>query len=317
MFITCGEALFDVFAGQESGGDPLGFTAQGVIGGSPLNVALGLVRMGNQAGMFTRVSTDSLGVKIKAFMAQNGMSVRYCIDTDKHPTTFVLVNTRSDGQPDYSFYCTGTADCSMEMSDIPQTLGDDVQLIHFGSLTTVLEPTASVLHHFARQQAGNRFISYDPNVRAMVEPDAEKWRAAANALLSVANFVKASDEDLAFLYPGQPLEVFIEKALLAGADVVAVTRGSQGAIVGSADGRLTHIDGVSVEVKDTVGAGDTFQAASLHFLGAQNALAKGKASAVDIAELGKFAVHAAALTCTRRGADLPSLDEINAFVGSH
>lgn len=316
MFMTCGEALFDVFANQGTDDDPLGFKAQGVIGGSPLNVALGLVRMGNEAGMFTRVSTDSLGAKIKIFMAQNGMSDRYCVATDDHPTTFVLINTRPDGQPDYSFYCKGTADCSMEMADIPATLDDDVQVIHLGSLTTVLEPTASVLRAFAQQQAGKRFITYDPNVRAMVEPDAGKWRGVANELLAVANMVKASDEDLEFLYPGQPLESFIEKALLAGADIVSVTRGSGGAIIASSDGRLTYIDGVKVDVMDTVGAGDTFQAASIHYVGAQNALQKGKACDVDIAELGRFAVHAAALTCTRRGADLPTLDEINAFIAS-
>lgn len=314
MFITCGEALFDVFANVEPGGDPLGFRAQGVIGGSPLNVALGLVRMGNEAGMFTRVSTDSLGAKIKAFMTQNGLSERHCIADDEHPTTFVLINTRPDGQPDYSFYCTGTADCSMEMADIPAQLDDDVSVIHLGSLTTVLEPTASVMRAFAQQQAGNCFITYDPNVRAMVEPDANKWRAAADELMGVANMVKASDEDLEFLYPGQPLEAFIEKGLLAGADIVTVTRGSGGAIIGSSDGRLSHIDGVKVDVMDTVGAGDTFQAASIHYVGAQNALEKGKACTVDIEELGRFATHAAALTCTRRGADLPSLDEINAFM---
>lgn len=316
MFITCGEALFDVFANTEADGDPLGFSAQGVIGGSPLNVALGLVRMGNEAGMFTRVSTDSFGAKMKAFMVQNGMSERYCIATDHQPTTLAMINTRPDGQADYAFYCTGTADCSMEMADIPEALGDDVQVIHFGSFTTVLEPTAGVLRAFAKQQAGKRFITYDPNVRAMVVPDADKWRAVADELMGVANMVKASDEDVEFLYPGQPLEAFIEKALLAGADIVSVTRGSGGAIVASSDGRLTYVDGVKVDVKDTVGAGDTFQAASIHYVGAQNALQKGKASGVDIAELGRFATHAAALTCTRRGADLPTLDEINAFIAS-
>lgn len=315
MFITCGEALFDVFANQDAGGDPLGFKAQGVIGGSPLNVALGLVRMGNKAGMFTRVSTDSLGAKIKAFMHQNAMSERYCVATD-NPTTFVLVNTRPDGQPDYSFYCTGTADCSMEMADIPASLDDDVSVIHLGSLTTVLEPTASVLRAFAQQQAGKRFITYDPNVRAMVEPDADKWRSVADELMGVANMVKASDEDLEFLYPGQALEAFIEKGLLAGADIVAVTRGAGGAIIGSSDGRIAHIDGVKIDVIDTVGAGDTFQAASIHYVGAQQALQKGKACNVDIAELGRFATHAAALTCTRRGADLPTLAEINAFMAA-
>lgn len=316
MFLTCGEALYDVFADDDPQAGPFAISAKGVVGGSPLNVALGLARMGDEVGLFTRISTDALGTKIRAFMEQNGISDRYCVTTDEQYTTFVLIKTLPDGQPDYAIYCNGTADCSMEMSDIPDALDDTVKLIHLGSFATVLEPTGDVIRALAKREADKRFITYDPNVRAMVEPDMAKWRAMNDDILPIANFVKASDEDLEMLYPGEPLEKFLEKALVAGAEIAVVTRGPDGAILASADGRLMHLPGVKVNVQDTVGAGDTFMAASLHYIGARNAFAPGQARDLEIEELGLFAIHAAALTCTRRGADLPTLAEIEAFMAA-
>ena len=115
------------------------------------------------------------------------------------------------------------------------------------------------------------------------------------------------------MWPDKPLEWFIEKALVAGADLAFVTRGPDGAIAGSADGRLIHVPGVRVDVVDTVGAGDTFMAACLHHLSAAGLAERGKARDADLAAMASFAVHASALTCTRRGADLPTLAEIKAF----
>ena len=314
MILTCGEALYDVFADDDPASADFAITARGVVGGSPLNVALGLSRMGSEAGIFTRISTDALGGKIRQFMARNGISDRYCISTSDQQTTFVLIKTLPDGQPDYAIYCNGTADCSMDMADLPPPFEGAVTAIHLGSFATVLEPTGQVPRALAKREAGKAFITYDPNIRAMVEPDMARWRAMTDDLLPIANLVKASDEDLAMMYPGEPIEAFAEKALVAGAEICIVTRGPEGALIAANDGRLTHVPGVKVDVTDTVGAGDTFQAATLHFLETHGALKPGSAANVDIAELGRFAVHAAALTCTRRGADLPTRAEIDAFI---
>ncbi len=315
MFITCGEALFDIFTGPSEAGDPHGLSMRGVIGGSPLNVALGLSRMGNRASLFTRLSNDMFGRNIRAFMKDVEVSDEYCVSTDQQ-TTLAMILTGPDGHPDYSLYTKGTADCSMEMSDIPASLDERDQVIHMGSFATALPESGAVLREFARREVGNRFIAFDPNVRAIVIPEKEPWFNMIDEILPIANFVKASDEDLAFLYPDRPLEAFIDQALDAGADVACVTRGPDGALAKTANGQSVDLPGRAVEVTDTVGAGDTFQASCLHYLGAAGLAKKGAAQKADLEEMVRFAIDAAALTCTRRGADLPTLAEIEAFQAS-
>jgi fructokinase len=312
MFITCGEALFDIFAQPSKSSTPHGIGFDGVVGGSPLNVALGLSRMGNRASLFTRLSNDMFGRNIRAFMKEMDVHHDYCVSTDQQ-TTLSMIMTKPDGQPDYSLYTKGTADCSMEMSDIPTKLDDRDQVIHLGSFATALEKSGAVLREFAKQQAGKRFIAFDPNARPIVIPERKPWHAMIDEMLPVSNFVKASDEDLDFLYPGQPIEAFLDRCLAAGVDVACVTRGPDGALAKSANGQCVDLPGRKVDVIDTVGAGDTFQAASLHFLAQSKLARKGEAQTVDLEALVKFAIDAAALTCTRRGADLPTLSQIEAF----
>ncbi len=315
MFITCGEALFDIFTGPSQTGDPHGLSMRGVIGGSPLNVALGLSRMGNRASLFTRISNDMFGRNIRAFMNDVEVSDDYCVSTDQQ-TTLAMILTGPDGHPDYSLYTKGTADCSMEMSDIPEQLDPRDQVIHLGSFATALPESGAVIREFAKREAKDRFIAFDPNVRAIVVPEKEPWFTMIDEILPIASFVKASDEDLAFLYPDQALDAFLDKALAAGVDVACVTRGPDGALAKTADGASVDLPGRKVEVQDTVGAGDTFQAACLHFLADQGLAKRGKARQVDLEKMVRFAMDAAALTCTRRGADLPTLEEIAAFRAS-
>ncbi|MEO1746531.1 MAG: carbohydrate kinase [Pseudomonadota bacterium] len=314
MFITCGEALYDMFVKPSEAGNPHGVTVDGVVGGSPLNMALGLARMGNRVSLFTRISNDAFGQRLRDFMATNQISDEYCVAADQ-PTTLAMVETDENGHPSYSIYSNGTADCSMEMSDVPDEIDPRDGLIHLGSFATVLEPSGRALREFAKRNADTHFITYDPNVRLVVVPEVDPWRETTDELLPIAGMVKASDEDLGIMYPDQPIEAFIEKALVAGADICIVTKGPDGALIGCADGRLVSVPGQKVDVIDTVGAGDTFMAASMHYLAAQSACEKGLARDVDLIEMGSFAVKAAAITCSRRGANLPSLTDIEAFEG--
>lgn len=316
MFITCGEALFDIFASSVPSTSPHGINFAGVIGGSPLNVALGLSRMGNRASLFTRLSTDMFGDHIRNFMGEMNIGSDYCVKTDKQ-TTLSVILTGHDGQPDYSLYTKGTADCSMEMSDIPQKLDPRDRVLHLGSFAAALPESGAVLRAFAKREAKNCFIAFDPNVRSNVIPERIIWQAMIDEILPVANFIKVSDEDLAFINPALPLGKFIDCGLEAGADIVCVTRGARGVIAGNAGGERIEVAGLKVNVVDTVGAGDTFQAASLHYLAARGLTEKGKAQKADLEELIIFASHAAALTCTRRGANLPTLAEINTFSNLH
>lgn len=310
MYLCCGDSLFDMFSSPSA--DPHGIVLDGHVGGSPLNVALGLARMGNHSRFFTRISTDMFGRRIAAFMADNDIDAGPCVTT-KQNTTLAMIGLKDDNSADYVFYTDGTADCSVTVGDLPATLDAAVRVIHFGSYSTVMEPTATALAALAAREGESRFVSYDPNLRTMVEPDIDLWRERVKAMSEAASFVKASDEDVAQLYPGKSPDAFAAEAIGRGVELVCMTLGQDGAFAFSADGREIRVPGLAVSVADTVGAGDTFQAACLHWLGAQGLTKKGAARTADLAEMANFAVKAAALTCTRRGADLPTLADIEAF----
>jgi fructokinase len=308
MYLCCGDSLFDMFSNPSS--DPHGIVLDGHVGGSPLNVALGLARMGNHSRFFTRISTDMFGRRIAGFMAANGIDAGPCVETRQN-TTLAMIGLKEDNSADYVFYTDGTADCSMLPEDMPAELDPAVRVIHFGSYSTVMEPTATTLALLAAREGDDRFVSYDPNLRTMIEPDIDIWRARVEELSKAASFMKASDEDIAQL--GTTPEKFAADAIGNGVELVCVTLGHGGAQAYSADGRQASVPGLKVDVADTVGAGDTFQAACLHWLGAEGLTRKGQARSADLAAMAGFAVKAAALTCTRRGADLPTLDDIAAF----
>lgn len=310
MYLCCGDSLFDMFTGPSS--DPYGVTIDGHVGGSPLNVALGLARMGNHSRFFTRVSSDMFGRRISDFMTDNGIDASLCVPT-KQNTTLAMIGLKADNSADYVFYTDGTADCSMIADDLPAELDPAIRVIHFGSYSTAIEPTASTLAALAARESERRFVSYDPNLRTMIEPDIDIWRGTVAAMTRAAAFVKASDEDIEQLATSP--EKFAADAIASGVDLVCVTLGNNGAFAFSADGRETRLPGIAVDVADTVGAGDTFQAACLHWLGAQGLTQKGKAHAADLDAMAGFAVKAAAVTCTRRGADLPTLSDVEDFGG--
>lgn len=308
MFLCCGDSLFDMFTGPSA--DPYGVTIDGHVGGSPLNVALGLARMGNHSRFFTRVSTDMFGRRISDFMADNGIDASLYVPT-KQNTTLAMIGLKADNSADYVFYTDGTADCSMIEDDLPAELDQAIRVVHFGSYSTAIEPTASTLAALAAREAESRFVSYDPNLRTMIEPDIDVWRGTVATMTKAAAFVKASDEDIEQLATSP--EKFAGDAISSGADIVCVTLGNNGAFAFSGDGREIRLPGIAVDVADTVGAGDTFQAACLHWLGSQGLTQKGKARGADLDAMTGFAIKAAAVTCTRRGADLPTLADIEAF----
>lgn len=310
MFVSCGDALFDLFAQPQT--KPGMIALEGHVGGSPLNVAVGLARLGNPTGYLAKNSTDVFGQRIAGFLKENGVSTDFLIPSTRN-STLAIVGMRPDGSADYGFYTSETADRSMTKAELPATLPRAVECLHVGSYSTATEPTASSLLALVRRESGSRFISYDPNVRPSIEPDLDLWRHQVDQFSRAAHFIKASEEDLALLYPGKSLESFAADCIAHGARLVFVTRGPGGAVGFSARGRRAAAPGIAVEVVDTVGAGDTFQAAGLHWLAAAGLLSAATAAEADLDALLGFAIAAAAVTCSRRGADLPRLDEIRTF----
>ena len=232
------------------------------------------------------------------------------------PTTLSLIGLDAHGVPSYAFYGEGCADRLVTADDL-QRVPAKLALVNLGSYATVVEPVASTQRALVERErargAAGALIAYDPNVRLNVEPDLACWRDQLDWMLPRTDLLKVSDEDLGLLLPGTPIDDFAARALAAGVKLVVVTRGAQGAVGWNALGQVA-IDPVQVQVVDTVGAGDTFQAALITWLAEHGALAPAALVALLPEALRaalQFAARAAAITCSRRGADMPRRAELN------
>ena len=308
MFLVCGEALYDLFVEAQT---PAGLHIDARIGGSPFNVAVGLARLGRPAALLTGVSSDALGDRLAAALESEGVETRF-LARMANPTTLAVVALGPAGEPRYTFYGEGAADRSLTREDLPDLPGA-VSCLHFGSFSLVVEPTAGTLLALAERERGRRFISLDPNVRANVEPDLARWRREIERFARTADLVKLSEEDLGHLDPTADPDRLAGAWLERGARIVVLTRGAGGASLWTSIGRIEH-PGFPVEVVDTVGAGDAFQAALLCGLDESGHLtAAPGARPVTEAEAGRllaFACDAAARNCARRGADFPRRAEL-------
>ncbi|TBW33570.1 carbohydrate kinase [Siculibacillus lacustris] len=311
MILSTGEALFDMISVDVDGRRLF----EPVIGGSPLNVALGLSRLGRDTAYLTSLSTDMFGDRLWEFLGREGIDRRFVVRAAR-PTTMAFVAIDAAGQPNYAFYADAAADRSLTEADLPTVLPDELACVHFGSVSLVLEPTASTLHGFLKRVGETRVISLDPNIRASLIGDRPAYLARFADVLARADLVKASIEDVEWLYGETDAAAVAERWSLAGPRLAVVTDGGRGATVAVA-GRSRFVPAVPVTVIDTVGAGDTFQAALIDRLADRDLLSKAKLATVDLDTLEpviRFAAAAAALTCSRRGADLPRLAEVRAFM---
>ncbi len=304
MYLVCGEALFDLFTEGERG-DGLALSARP--GGSPFNVAIGLTRLGHRAALHTGLSTDVLGRRLHGLLAREGVCLDYVVDKP-HRTTVVLVALDDAGVARYSFYGEHGADRELVLAELP-VLDERVGGLHFGSYTLVAEPTASSFAALAQREHGRRLISLDPNVRPTVEPDMRIWRERLAQWRRLADIVKVSEEDLQLLHPGRDIDQVAREWLQAPTQLLVVTRGAAGALGYGAQGRV-EIPGIEVEVVDTVGAGDSFQAALLSQLPDRAALGEAAASPQRLRRILEHAARAAAITCSRAGADPPHAHEL-------
>lgn len=307
MFLVCGEALWDLFATE--GDRRLGFEAR--IGGSPFNVAVGLARLKQKSALLTGISLDRMGRRLKEALVSEQVETRFLIDTD-HPSTLSLVDIGPDGGPDYAFYGRDAADRQVRIDDLP-VLGPDVWGIHAGSYSLVVEPVGTSLLSLFEREAGRRMITLDPNVRLNVEADVNRWRERIDRFVAFADIVKVSDEDLGLIYHGATSAELAQRWLGAGAGLVVVTRGESGAEA-YMPSCSRSVAGHRVDLVDTVGAGDTFQAALIAGLSERGVWSRQALDAVDRETLGDlidFAARAAALTCSKRGADLPRRAELS------
>ncbi|MDT9632474.1 carbohydrate kinase [Pseudomonas sp. JV449] len=306
MYLVCGEALFDFFSEEDASGQASKVTYKAIAGGSPFNVAVGLRRLGIEAGLFGGLSSDFLGRRLLQVLKDEGVSERFLVEFAA-PTTLSMVAVGADGSPQYNFRGEGCADRLLEVAHLP-VLGDEVRGLHIGSFSLVVQPIGDTLLSLVKRESGKRLISLDPNVRLNPQPDIQLWRDRVAELAKHADLIKVSDEDLHLLYPGQSPESVLQGWLQHRCQLVFLTRGGDGASVFSRQHGTWSQPAQRVVMADTVGAGDTFQAALIawlteHQLDSVQGLQQLTRVQID-AMLG-FAIRAAALTCSKTGPDLP------------
>jgi len=307
MFVVCGEALFDVFA---TGDTPTGMAMDARVGGSPFNVAVGLARLAQPVCLLSQVSRGFLGERLMRALAAEGVQTATVQRSDA-PTTLSLIGLDAKGVPSYSFYGEGCADRLLS-DDALAALPRQIKAINFGSYATVVGRTAATQRTLVEREQGRTLIAYDPNIRLNVEPSLDAWRAQIDWMLPRTQLLKVSDEDLRLVWPGLEPKDFAARALAQGVKMVAVTRGGEGASGWTALAQV-EVPPLPVQVIDTVGAGDTFQAALLTWLAERDALSGAALSALTrdaLVEALGFAARAAAITCSRRGADMPRRAEL-------
>ena len=313
MILVCGEALVDLFVLAENGAR---LSAEAVAGGSPFNVAIGLARLGCPSALCTGLSTDRFGRLLTDLLNREGVTLDYAMRTPRL-TTISVVATDRDGHPVYSFHGEGAADRSIEVADLKPALGPEIEALTFGSYTLVVEPVAEAYLTLAQREAGRRPILLDPNIRPTVIGDIRNWPGQFRRFLRTATIVKASDEDIATAYgAGAAIAEVARDWMSQGPGLVVITRGADGAIAFLGE-RTIDVPGRKVKVVDTVGAGDTFSAALLAGLRRAGRLSLDRMSTLDPETLGtvlRYAVVASSITCSRRGADLPTAADVDAVL---
>ena len=314
VIAVAGEALVDLVPA------PVGDYLEIAPGGSPANVAVALSRLGVPARLLARLSGDLLGARVRAHLEASGVDLGYAVAA-LEPTSLAMVAVGPDGVPSYDFRVDGTADWQWTDAELARALAPGraggVVALHSGSLALTTPPGAAVLRGLLARAAATATISYDPNCRPRLMGAPDAVLAGVHEVLAVADVVKVSSEDLAWLCPGRSAAEVLDDWLRRGPALVAVTLGPAGVVAGTSSGLRVNRPGITVEVIDTVGAGDTFTAAllaGLHrrsLLGADARPALRRLDAATVEALLMEAAIAAAITCTRRGADPPTAADVD------
>jgi fructokinase len=307
MYLICGEALYDVFIDPMDADVRRKVSLTAKAGGSPYNVAIGLARLGCPVSLATEIAADTLGRQLEARLKLEGVDRRFLRHTAKS-TPLALVDVDSAGTPRYAFY--GLGDCLYHPSlQAVEQQWHSLLGVHVGSIPIVSALSADSLLELATAAPAKVLVSFDPNVRLAIEPDSARWRDAVERFRKCAHLVKVGEEDLVNLYgSGADFDGIAQSWLEGRCSLVAVTRGARGATFHSRTAGRIDIPSLPVVVADTVGAGDSFQAAMLAWL-AENRHASpmelAALTARDIEALGRFAVRAAAATCRQKGPEFP------------
>ncbi|MFZ5677844.1 MAG: carbohydrate kinase family protein [Pseudomonadota bacterium] len=306
MILCCGEALIDFVPRLTRDGAQ---AFEPLTGGSVFNTAVALGRLGVPAGFLGGLSSDFFGDELRKDLAAAHVDFSLSPVSERH--TIPAFVKLEGGQARYSFIDEGSACRMLAPDDLPM-LPDHVRALHLGSFPLAIEPCGTAFESLCRREHAARVIHFDPNIRANLIKDRSAHRARVERIVAMADVVKMSDEDLAWLAPGVAAQDFANDWLRRGAKLVVVTRGRDGAQAFTR-AFMCEAPGKPVQVADTIGAGDTFTAGFLTALHRAQCLDKAAIAALDrtsvLAALN-LAITAAAVTVSRPGADPPWAHEL-------
>lgn len=301
MIAVCGEALID-FVGRSQTAYP---------GGGPFNTARALARLAVPTTFLGRLSTDSFGRELASLLAADGVDLSMAT-TGPEPTTIAIADVDGLGLATYSFRVDGTSAPNLTASMLRDHLPANVRALHVGTLGLLLEPIASTVAGLVEREGSERLVMVDPNIRPALLPDDDSaYRRRLESVIGLSTVVKASEQDLAWLYPGLSYEAAAHAILGQGrVRMVVATLGERGAY-GAVTGVRIHVKAPRVDVVDTIGAGDAFGAALLAWLHYRHKLDRSLSLSRDEVDAAlNFASLVGSITCTRRGADPPRRDEV-------
>ncbi len=302
-----GECVADAFTEPASTSNELALRV--LPGGGPANTAVALARLGTPARFLARLSGDVFGRLFRAHLESSGVDLSSAVAAAE-PSTLAVAELDEQGQAAFSFHAQNTADWQWAAEELAELDLSETACVHTGSLALVREPGAAVVEDFLAAAAPRATISIDPNVRPLLV-DPEVYRARLAHWCDLADVLRLSEDDLELLLPGTRPEQACDIWHAAGARLVVITRGADGALA-SLDGERLQVPAVATRVVDTVGAGDSFAAGLLHHLGARGLLG-GRLPELrldDVAEACRFATQVAALTCSVAGPNPPWQSEL-------
>ena len=294
---VCGEVLIDLLPGTPD--------RVAVVGGGPANTAKALARLGHDVNFIDGISTDDYGVKARAELLADEVNLDLALTSDK-PTCLAIVTLAADRKASYEFKIDGTATFDFDLNWLPDPSVHKPSVLQIGTLVTIVEPGASVLYDWAMKVAEFAPIVFDPNIRPSVMGDRDRYQAAVEKWAAISSVIKVSDDDLAWLFPGQPFEEIAKRWVADGAALVVVTRGVNGSI-GYTESGVEEALGVKIDLVDTVGAGDTVGAVIIESMVRDGILSL---QGEGLKKVLNRAAAAAAITCSRAGAQPPYKHEL-------
>ncbi len=301
MILCCGEALIDMLPRETSSGEA---AFAPYAGGAVFNSAIALGRLGAPVEFFSGLSSDLFGDVLRNALVESNVGTAYA-HVSARPTTLAFVKL-TNGQAKYVFYDEGTAGRMLAADDLP-ALSANVDAMLFGAISLIPEPCGSTYEALMAREHARRVTMLDPNIRPGFIPDATAHRARMMRMIAMADIVKLSDEDLAWFGESGTVQEIVHRWLSLGPKLILVTRGGDGA-TGYTLRHTVHVPTRRVEVVDTVGAGDTFNAGVLAALHEAGLLTKGSISSLTESQVRTaldLGVRAAAVTVSRAGANPP------------